>query len=620
MKGYAGKILHVNLTEGEISVERPPEEFYKRYLGGRGFIIRILLSRLKKGIDPLGPENILVFALGPVTGNPLTGSGRNSIGAKSPMSGGFGESEAGGYWGAKLKLAGFDAIIVMGRSKRPVYLFIDNGDARILEAGHLWGLEVAEAQNAIRKQLGDKQICTSAIGRGGENLVRYACIVNDLKHLAGRTGLGAVMGSKNLKAIAVRGNRQPELAHREEILEMSRWMNQNRDKAHVCEYGTGSAMLQYEATGNMPVRNFNGGRFPGVERIKPHSMFEKNYIQKMGTCFGCPIRCKRVVAMDTPWRVDPAYGAPEYETLAALGSNCGIENLESIIKANELCNRHGIDTISTGVSISFAMECYEKGILTSLDTDGLELNFGNYPAMLELVERIALREGLGNLLADGTRRAADKIGKGSSKFAMHVKGIEIPMHEPRYKQGMGLLYSVNAAGPDHNSSMHDNLFSRYAADWESVDFADELPPTELSPRKARMLYHVATWRQMGNYLGVCNHVPWSNRQLTDAMEYITGWPMSYWKLMKGVERGITLTRIFNIREGLTQEDDVLPDRFASALTEGPLKGIVVDPKRLANAQKVYYQMLGWDESGRPTEGRMVELGIEWAMDYIANIC
>ena len=616
MKGYAGKILHVNLNQREISIERPPEEFYKLYLGGRGFIIHTLLARLVRGADPLGPENILVFALGPVTGTPLTGSGRNSIGAKSPLTGGFGESEAGGYWGARLKLAGFDAVIVEGRSNKPVYLSIDNGKAQIHDAGKVWGLEVADAERAIQEELGDKKFSTAVIGPGGEKLVRYACIINDLHHVAGRTGLGAVMGSKKLKAIAVRGNKAPELADRESILEMSRWMNRNKEKAHVCGYGTGSAMVQYEATGNLPVRNFNGGRFPGAEHIRPHVMFEKNYIQKMGACFGCPVRCKRIVKLDAPWSVDPAYGAPEYETLAAFGSNCDIDNLEAIIKANEMCNRYGIDTISTGVSISFAMECYENGILTDEDTDGLDLKFGNADAMLEMVERIARRNGLGDVLAEGTKRASEKIGKGSAEFAMHVKGVEFPMHEPRFKQGMGLLYSINAAGADHNVSMHDNLFSRYEAEWEAIDLAEEMPPTELSPGKVRMVYHLATWRQMGNYLGLCNHVPWSNKQLKEAMEYITGWPMSYWKLMKSVERGITLSRIFNLREGLTQADDALPRRFRDSPKEGPLKDVNVDPERLAEAQKIYYQMLGWDESGTPTMGRLVELRIEWADEHM----
>ena len=617
MKGYNGKILRVDLTAGRFSVEEPSEDYYKHYLGGRGFIIHTLLREVPGGIDPLGLENKLIFALGPITGHPLVGSGRNSIGAKSPLTGAFGEAEVGGFWGAELKRSGYDAIIVEGASTRPVYLWIDSGNVEIRDAKNLWGLEVGDTEREIRGELGDKRIRTAIIGPAGEKLVRYACIMNDISHVAGRTGLGAVMGSKKLKAIAVRGKTSPEMADKEKIKELSRWMAQNyKDKCPFWQYGTGSGMISFEETGNLPVRNFSGGRFPGVKNIAPQTMFEKSYIEKMDTCYGCVVRCKRTVKIGGPSKVDPIYGGTEYETLAALGSNCGIDNLEAICKANELCCRYGIDTISTGVSISFAMECFEKGILTREDTDGLELAFGNAEAMVEMVERIALRKGFGSLLGEGTKRASEKIGKGSDEFAMHVKGEEIPMHEPRYKQGMGLHYSVHETGADHCSGIHDDRLSKDSGAWESIDVAELIPSTEMSTRKARMVYHVGLWRQMGNYLGLCLFVPWSYKHIRDAMEAITGWPMSYWKLMKAVERGITLSRIFNLREGFTAKDDTLPRRFFTSPSEGPLKDVVIDPEKLEQAQKVYYQMLGWDESGIPTYGRLVELDIEWASEYL----
>lgn len=617
MKGFNGRILRVNFTTAQFSIDEPSENYYKCYLGGRGFIIHTLLTEVPRGINPLGPKNKLIFALGPITGHPLIGSGRNSVGSKSPLTGAFGESEAGGFWGAELKRSGYDAIIIEGISPKPVYLWISNGHVEIHDAGRIWGLDVADTQKAIQEELRDTKIRTAVIGPAGEKLVRYACIFNDISHVAGRTGMGAVMGSKNLKAIAVRGRELPEVADKEKILELSRYMNQNfKEKTPYWRYGTGSNMMLYEETGSLPIRNFTGGRFPGVRKITAQSMFEKSYVEKMDGCFACPIRCKRRVKIAEPWKTNPIYGGPEYETLAALGSNCGIDDLEAIIKAHELCNRYGIDTISTGVSISFAMECFEKGILTREDTDGLELTFGNAQAMVELVERIALRKGFGSLLAEGTKEASKKIGKGSAEFAMHVKGEEIPMFEPRYKQGMGLHYSIHATGADHCSGIHDDLINMNLAEWESIDIAESIPITELSPRKARMLYHVGLWRQMGNYLGLCLFVPWSCKQIRDAMEFITGWPMSYWRLMKTVERGITLTRIFNIREGFSAKDDKLPHRFAIPTSNGPLKGIAVDPEKLAEAQKIYYQMLGWDALGIPTYGRLVELGIEWASKYL----
>ena len=615
--GYSGKILRINLTKHHVQVEAPPEKYYRRYLGGRGFIIHTLLTEVPKGIDPLGPENKLVFALGPFTGHPLVGSGRNSVGAKSPLTGGYGEAEAGGFWGAKLRRAGYDAIIIEGVSENPVYIWIDSENIQILDAANIWGLEIADAEDAIKQELGNNKVSIAAIGPGGERLVNFACIANDTLHVAGRAGMGTVMGSKKLKAIAVMGKKAPEIYDKKKTVELSRWMGKNVHKmSKVCGYGTGSTISDYEASGNLPIKNFAGGRFPGVKNIRPQVMFEKSYVEKMDSCFGCPIRCKRRVKITKPWKTDPRYGGPEYETLAAFGANCGVDDLEALIKANEICNRHGIDTISTGGCIAFAMECFEKGILTLQDTDGIKLVFGEAEAMVKMVELIALRKGLGNLLAEGTKKAAEKIGKGSVAFAMHVKGMELPMHEPRYKQGMGLHYSVHAVGADHATGIHDDLIDENSMNWESTDLAETIPSTELSPRKARMLYQVGLWRQMVNYLGLCLFVPWSQEQIREAMEHITGWPVSYWKLMKAVERGITLARIFNIREGFSAIDDRLPDRFLSSPTEGPLKGVSIDSEKIDQAQKVYYQMLGWDDSGSPTFGRLVELDIEWSHKYL----
>lgn len=617
MKGYNGKILRVNLSTRQFSTEDPPEEYYKTYLGGRGFIVHTLLQEVPRGADPLGPENKLVFSLGPITGHPFPGSGRNSVGAKSPLSGGYGESEAGGFWGAELKRSGYDAIIVEGMSDEPVYLWIKDGRPEIRDARNLWGLEVAETEKVIREELQDGRVRTAVIGVAGEKMVRYASICNDISHVAGRTGMGAVMGSKRLKAVAVRGSTPPEMGNREKVLELARWMGKNfKTKTNFWQYGTGATMDYYEASGNLPIRNFAGGRFPQVEEINSQSMYKKGYVEKMESCFSCPVRCKKMVKIDQPWKVEPIYGGPEYETLGAFGSNCGVGQIEAIMKANELCCRYGLDTISTGVTISFAMECFEKGALTLKDTDGLELTFGNGSAMVEMVERIALRKGLGNLLAEGTKRAAEAIGKGSGEWAMHVKGEEIPMHDPRYKQGMGLHYSIHATGADHCTGIHDDLVNKKLPEWDRIGLAESVPVYEMSGRKARMLYQVGMWRHLANYIGLCLFVPWTNEQITQAVEAITGWPMSSYKLMKTVERGMTLARIFNIREGFSSRDDTLPRRFASSPLDSNLKGVGVDPEKFSAAQKLYYQMLGWDEAGVPTYARLVELNIEWAAQYL----
>ncbi len=615
MKGVNGKFLRVNLTIKQFSTEEPSEDYYNLYLGGRGFISQILLEEVPQGADPLGPENKLIFALGPITGHNLVGAARNSVGAKSPLTGGFGEAEVGGFWNAALKRAGFDAIIIEGVANAPVYLWIDDREVEIRDAGKLWGLDVADTERSLQKELGEK-VRVATIGPAGEKLVRFACILNDVNHAAGRTGMGAVMGSKKLKAIAVRGTQLPEPADREKVIELNRYMVQNfKNLTTDWMCGTGMNMVGFEANGNLPKRNFQGGRFRNVEKITPQYML-KNFEGSMEGCFGCPIRCKKMVKMEKPWQIDTIYGGPEYETIGAFGSNCDVDDIAAVIKANELCNRYGMDTISAGVTVSFAMECFENGLLTLKDTEGLDLRFGNGAAMVELVDRIGLRKGLGDLLAEGVKIAAEKIGRGAEEFAMHVKGEEIPMHEPRLKQGMGLHYSVHITGADHTSGIHDTGLNKDSVDWNTIDITETVPPTEMSPRKARMLYQVGLWRHMINYLGICNIVPWKYKQIQEMTEYVIGVPMSYWKLMKAVERGITLARIFNVREGWTAKDDILPKRFSTSTPDGPLKGVVIDPEKLEGAKKIYYQMMGWDEDGVPTYARLVELKIEWAEKYL----
>ncbi|MDZ4230524.1 MAG: aldehyde ferredoxin oxidoreductase N-terminal domain-containing protein [Dehalococcoidales bacterium] len=376
--GYAGKILRVNLSNKSIAAEAIDEAFCRKHIGGAGFIAHFLLNELAAGIDPLSPENKLIFALGPVTGTPLSGSGRHCIGAKSPLTGGFAKSEVGGYWGAELKHAGYDAVIIEGKAEKPVYLWIHDGEASLKDAAHLWGKNTKEVQQTLRSELGDHLIRVASIGPAGENMVRYACIINDLHDAAGRGGVGAVMGSKNLKAVAVRGHQMPALADPAYLKEMRGWLLENKELwASFHEVGTGAGMNSGEATGNLPVRNFRDGTFPEVNRISGETLRD-TYRIRMESCYACTVRCKKVVEIkEEPHPVDPAYGGPEYETLASLGSNCGISDLKAIVKGNELCNAYSLDTISTGVTISYAMECFENGLLSIEDTNGIDLRFGN---------------------------------------------------------------------------------------------------------------------------------------------------------------------------------------------------------------------------------------------------
>ena len=613
MYGYNGRILRVNLSEGKITTDQPPADYYQRYLGGRGFIVTTLLKEVPAGIDPLGPQNKLVFALGPLTGMPLPGGGRSSVGAKSPLTGGYGESEAGGFWGAELKKAGFDAVIIEGQASSPVYLWIQDGQAELREAGHLWGREVAQTHFELQKELADQLVRTVIIGEGGERLVRFAGIAHDISHYAGRTGIGAVMGSKKLKAIAVRGRNVPAMADPGPIHDLAQWMAKNfKTESKMWRYGTGDNIAANILVGNTPVLNFQDGFFDGAEKISAQAICDEFGVG-MHSCYACPVKCKKKIKIDEPWTVDPIYGGPEYETMGAFGPNCGVSDARAICKAHDLCNRHGLDTISAGVTISFAMDCFGRGILTTHDTGGYDLSFGNAPAMLQLLEQIVHRQGLGDLLAEGSLRAARQIGQGSEDFAIQVKGLELPMHDPRYKQGMGLHYSTHAAGADHCTGAQDAQFIKGSLkEWSGIDVCEPVPSTELSPAKARLEYQNSLWKHLNNHLCFCNFVPYSHRQICDAVEAVTGWPMSYWRLMKTAERGVTLARLFNLREGFTAADDRLPQRMSVPQRNGNLPGIAVDPVRLLEMQKLYYQMFGWDERGIPARARLVELDIEWA--------
>ncbi|HEY91078.1 MAG TPA: aldehyde ferredoxin oxidoreductase family protein, partial [Dehalococcoidia bacterium] len=487
--GYFGKTLRVNLSSGMISADENDENFYRSYFGGSGLINYYLLREVDAGVDALGPENKLIFATGPITGVPIAGSGRNSVGAKSPLNGGYGQAEAGGFWGAELRHAGWDAIVVEGKAENPVYIWIEDDKVEIKDARHLWGKTTLEVQKAIQKELGSSTIRVTQIGPAGENQVRYACVVNDINHAAGRSGMGAVMGSKNLRAIAVRGHQKVELADEKAVTSLAKWLRDdlktNRMAVNFSQNGTAGGVSAFSAMGNLPTNNFRYGHFDGADKLNAQSINEQILV-KRGGCYACTIRCKPHVGSNSTYKVDPAYGGPEYETLGSLGSSCGVDNLEAVARGNQQCGAYGLDTISTGVSIAFAMECFEKGIITEKDTGGIQLRFGNADAMLEMIELIARREGIGNTLAEGSARAAAAIGKGSEEFANHVKGQEVPMHEPRCKAGLGLGYAISPTGADHCHNIHDTGYeARIGSGPKAMGIMEPLPSQDLSAAKVR---------------------------------------------------------------------------------------------------------------------------------------
>ncbi len=621
--GYTGKILRVDLTNRKIETETRDDAFYRTYLGGRGMVGYYLLNELKAGVEPLSPENILVFAAGPLTGAAVSGQGRNGAGAKSPLTGGFGNAEGGGYWGAELKRAGFDGIIVTGRADRPVYLWIHDGKAEFRDAAHLWGKTSGETEDAIRAELGDRGIRTALIGPAGENLVRFAAIVNDRSHFVGRNGLGAVMGSKHLKGIVVRaapGKGQMEIAHPAGVQGLAKWMGANLDKvAGLHDHGTARILRSLSKAGGLPSYNFRDGHFDANEKITGQTM-SATILTKQETCYACAVRCKRVVQVNESayGSVDPLYGGPEYETLAGFGSLEGNDDLISLAKANERCASYGFDTISLGNVIAFAMECFERGIISSRDTDGIDLKFGNARAMLDMIEKITRREGFGDVLAEGVARAARTVGRGAEEFAMQVHGQEIPMHEPRLKQGLGVGYAVSPTGADHNHNMHDTYYTKEGPALEDLRVLDPAirpaPANDLGPDKVRLLTTITNWMHFWDSAVMCQFLPYSTQQMTDLMNAVTGWDLDARDYARAGERAATLGRLYNLREGWNAQEDNLPKRFFQAFASGPLAGTALAPEQFAAATREYYRQMGWDENGVPTRERLAELGIAWAGD------
>jgi len=618
---FTGKYLRVDLTSGAITVEEPTPLEYRLYLGGAAMAAAMLLKELKPGVDPLGPDNTMVVSACPLNCTPLSGTSRFSIAAKSPLSGGYGESEAGGWWGPELKFAGFDGIIVTGASAKPVYLWIHDGQAELRDASHIWGKLSGEVQAILTAET-EKRARVLQCGIAGEKGCLHANIVNELKHFNGRAGLGAVMGSKRLRAIAVRGHGKMDAQDPQGLQGVLKWWREHYDRESdmLHKFGTSRNVTGMSADGILPSYNFQKGQFEHAKAISGQTMAE-TILTDEGTCYACAIACKREV--DIPeLGVTSEYGGPEYETIGSSGSACGIGDLKVIAKFHQLCGEYVIDTISVGMTIAWAMECFEKGILTAKDTDGIELKFGNGDALLAMTEKIVKREGFGDVLALGAERAAARIGRGSEQYVLAVKKQEIPMHEPRGKQGVALAYATAPAGADHQRAGHDPAYEGFhpkgAHALEPLGLADPMKRLELSPRKVRAFMYASNWSSLCCSLGVCNlaAVPFTTlpiTQVVNAMRAVTGWDTSLWELLKVGERAKALGRAFNCREGFTAKDDRIPKRFHEAFTEGPLKDVRIDPEQFQKALRLYHQMEGWDpETGWPTFARLAELGIEWA--------
>jgi aldehyde:ferredoxin oxidoreductase len=624
--GYNGKILHADLTAGSLTVEEPDEGFYRHYMGGSALGMYYLLKNTPAGADPLGPENTLVLSLSVLTGAPVSGQSRMTATAKSPLTGGVGDAQCGGFWPAECKFAGFDAIVVTGKADKPVYLWMHDGEAELRDATHLWGKTSGEVEDLIKEELGDAKIEVAQCGPAGEKGVRFACIINMSNRANGRTGMGAVMGSKNLKAVAVRGAARPELADRDALIQIARWGAQNFEASDVYGlgmFGTAEVLSYQHKAGGLPTRNWSSGVFEGWEPIDGKTMYN-TILKERDTCYACTVRCKRVVEVtEGPYKVDSKFGGPEYETLATFGSYCGIDDLAAVSYANQLCNQYGMDTISCGATIAWAMDCFEQGLITTEDTGGIALNFGDADAMIKMTEMMGKREGFGDLLAEGSARAAAQIGNGAEDLVVTVKKQELPAHMPQVKRSLALVYAVNPFGADHQSSEHDPSYGDYPDRMSELDLKNPQPDRALNPEKVRYAYYTECLYSCLDSINLCQFVygpSWhlyGPSQMVDTVRAITGWNVSLWELMKVGERRLNMMRAFNIREGLDRADDVLPKKLAQPLTGGKSDGVLVTEEEVERAKDSYYAMAGWDStSGKPQRPKLQELGLDWVADEL----
>ncbi len=641
--GYNGKILHVDLTHGTLTVEEPSEKFYRTYMGGSAMGLYYILKEMPAGADPLGPENVLTLMTGVTTGAAISGQSRINANAKSPISGGIGDSQGGGFFPAELKFAGFDGIVVKGKSSKPVYLWIKDGVAALKDASQLAGKVTGEVDSALKQELGDDKIEILQHGPAAEKGVLYSSLLSMSNRNNGRTGMGLVMASKNLKAVVVRGTRKPSIADPKALTVLNRegpkLLPDNPDMAGLAKYGTASVVMPQHSMGTLPTNNYNEGSFALAEAISGEKLYDeylrgaasgKQDKQGRDTCYSCVVRCKRVVELEGKYKVDEKYGGPEYETIGTFGSYCGVTDLAAISLANQICNEYAVDTIAAGATIAFAMECFEKGIISKQQTGGIELRFGDADAMLDVLRQIVTGSTpLGQLLGQGSERAAAAWGNGADECLTTVKGAESPAHMPQAKRSLGLIYAVNPFGADHQSSEHDWMIEDgiasdlYMSRLALLGMEDKLEPMSLGPEKVKFAYLTEVFYSMLDSVELCQFVwgpgwtlygPAETAQLLQA---VTGWDVTVGELMAVGERRLNLMRTFNAREGLDRKADKLPKKFYKALQgEGPTAGIALTHDEIEAALDGYYHLAEWTVDGRPTRAKLEQLDLAWAAELL----
>jgi aldehyde:ferredoxin oxidoreductase len=603
--GYLGRIGRVDLTSRRATDETLSRRLVRDFVGGRGWSSWIAWSEIPENVDPLGPENKLVVATGPLTGLLTIASGKTTFASISPQTGIYGDSNVGGMFGPELKYSGYDALIIEGRAERPTYLLVDEGRIEFKEASHLWGRGSYETEDTIKKDLNDKRVKVASIGPAGENLVKFSCVNVEYGRQAGRTGTGAVMGAKKLKAIAVRGSKDVAVADFEKLRnifdEAMRIALNHRDLKMWQRQGTLQILDWSNDNDCLPTRNFQAANFEAIAGIDGYAMESKTKVSNK-SCFGCPMGCGQFSIVRSGDYKGTAAEGPEYESATLLGSNCGLEKIEEVVHANYLCDDFGLDSISAGNVVAFAMECFERGLLRSEEVQGLDLRFGNAKAMFELLRMVASRSGIGDLLAEGVRTASKKIGKGSEKFAMHSKGLEISGYDSRGAQAMGLSYATCDIGAHHNRS------------W-AITYDLKVGRTTYGDDKVKWVIYLQHIRPMFDCLGVCR-LPWLELGIppeiyVKSYSAATGIDASLDDMLRVSERVWNLNRAIAARRGVSGKDDWLPDRlFDDPVPAGVAKGMALDRGKFSEMVSTYHRLRGWSPTGIPTKEKLAELGLE----------
>lgn len=631
MRAYQGRILHVDLSTGRIWVERLTLDMIRRYLGSRGVNAATLWKSLKPGTDPLGPDNVLIFGTGTLTGTRAPSSGRTTVTTKSPATGLYLKTSAGGKWGAALKFAGYDNLVVHGRASQPVYIDIDQDQVQILPAHHLWGLDVRETTQALQAAAGERKIEVTCIGPAGENLVKMAAIMMSTYSAAGRGGAGAVMGSKNLKAIAVSGRRRVGIHDKDRF---KNWTDQVREGLANAPsvkqktlYGTSGSLAALNELRILPTRNFQGGYFEEAYKLSGQYLVEAGYLKRRLSCYSCSIACHRYTEVDEGTYAGSQSGGPEYETLAAFGAGCGISDTEVVLRANELCNLFGLDTISTASVIQWLIESNERGVLSEAQRDGLDPVWGNGEAVLELIQRIAFRQGVGDLLAEGVRAAASEIGRGTEKWAVEAKGLEQSRVETRSAKAYALAFAVNPRGPDH---LHSQPIAEFGIRPLGVDLIERITGSReyanpyMTEKRAEIVVYHEDWYAAVDSLGFCSFPTTADFVISPEimagfMSAAVGADITEDEMLHAGRRIVTLEKCFNVREGATRADDRLPWRLMHE--ESPdREGAINSPEELNKMLDEYYTLHGWDlETSWPTRETLESLDLSSVADELDRL-